>query len=97
MARARRSYRIRVPINGRRIRQVLIDPHYEEKHPDISDELILKLVDRLDGGEFQASDRKKDWEFYILDRMPYEGKLYRLVWCTQEEAIFIGVINCFRR
>ena len=97
MSRVRRSYKIKVTINGRDIRQAVIDPHYEEKHPDISDELILSLIERLDGGEYQSSDRKHDWEFFMLDRIPYQGKRYRLVWCMRDHEIFIGIINCFRR
>ena len=39
-------------VNGRRIEEVVIDPHYKEKHPDISAALILDLVKGLDGKEF---------------------------------------------
>jgi len=59
--------------------------------------LILKLVATLDGGEFRPEEREDDWEFFMLDRIPFEGKQYRLVWCMRDQCLFIGVINCFRR
>jgi hypothetical protein len=93
----RRSYSRKLTVNGREITEVVVDPYYEKKHPDISDELILKLVEYLNGKLFAPSERKEDWEFFMLDRVPHEGRLYRLVWCMQDSCLFIGVINCFRR
>ena len=73
----RRSYPIQIVINGREVNEVVIDPHYAEKHPDISDSLILKLVATLDAGEFQPEEREDDWEFFMIDRIPFEGRQYR--------------------
>jgi hypothetical protein len=84
-------------VNGRQIDEVVIDPHYKEKHPDISDALILDLVKGLDGREFQVQERAGKWEFFMLDRIEYGGKLYRLVWCLHDSFPFLGVVNCFRR
>ena len=93
----RRSYEMRLRVNGRLIEEVVIDPHYETKHPDIDDGLILELVRRLDGREFQPEARQGEWEFYVLDRIGYRGRQYRLVWCQRDASPFLGVINCFRR
>lgn len=93
----RRSYKMHIVVNGRSIEEVVIDPHYEAKHPDIDDELILKLVQRLDGKEFQPETRHDEWEFYVLDRIEFRGKRYRLVWCQRDVSPLLGVINCFRR
>ena len=93
----RRSYPLRLTINGRAIEEVIIDPHYEENHPEINDSLILALVRKLDGRELQPEERSDDWEFFMLDRLEHEEKLYRLVWCMRDNCLFIGVINCFRR
>lgn len=93
----RRAYNLTLTINGRLITEVVIDPHYEEKHPDISDQLILELVRELDGKEYAPSVRQDDWEFFTLDHLEHKGKQYRLVWCMQDHALFIGVINAFRR
>ena len=93
----RRTYNLTITVNGRLILEVVIDPHYEEKHSDIDDALILELVKKLDGKEFKPEERDGDWEFFMVDDLDYESKKYRLVWCMREHAIFIGVINAFRR
>jgi hypothetical protein len=93
----RRSYPLVIKINGRQIEEVVIDPHYEEKHPDINDSLILDLVGKLNGLEFQPEERDGDWEFFMLDRLEHEGRAYRLVWCLRDHHLFVGIINCFRR
>lgn len=67
----RRSYKMHLVVNGGSIEEVVFDRHYEVKHPDIDDELILKLVRRLDGKEFQPDARHGVWQFYVLDRIEY--------------------------
>jgi hypothetical protein len=84
-------------VNGRRINEVIIDPHYEKKHKDIDDALILNLVRSLDGKEFRSDEYQDGFEFFMLDRISYNGKFYGLVWCMQDHSMFIGVINAFRR
>ena len=93
----RRSYVLSVTVNGRQVTEVVIDPHYETKHAEISDALILELVKGLDGKEFQPDERDGEWEFFMLDRMEHRGKQYRLIWCMRDGRPFLGVINCFRR
>jgi hypothetical protein len=75
----RRSHALSLTVNGRQINEVLIDSHYEQKHPEISDALILELVKELDGKEFKPDERDGEWEFFMLDRIEYQGKQYRLV------------------
>ena len=93
----RRVYRVELVVNGRPVTEVIIDPHYEIKHPDIDDALILRLVSILDGKEFQPDERVGEWQFFMVDRIKYRGKQYRLVWCMRDDASLLGVINCFRR
>ena len=93
----RGSYGIDIVVNGQRIKEVIIDPHYKEKHPDITDEIICRLVLALNGKEFAHEMIRDGFRFYMLDRIPLDRKLYRLVWCVQDGFIYIGVINAFRR
>ena len=93
----RRAYRLSLTVNGRQVNEVVIDPHYETKHADISDALILELVKGLDGKEFQPDERDGEWEFFMLDRMEHRGRQYRLIWCMRNGSPLLGVINCFRR
>ena len=94
---ARRTYNMVLMVNGRLINEIVIDPHYEKKHSDIDDTLILELVRKLDGREFAASERVGEFEFFMLDRIQHGEKLYRLVWCMHDHSMYIGVINAFRR
>lgn len=93
----RRSYPIDIIVNGRKITEVVIDSHYEQKHPDIDDKLILELVTGLNGKEFRPEERDGEWEYFMLDHIEYQKKLYRLIWCLRDQCLFLGVINCFRR
>lgn len=52
---ARREYSIDLTINGRRLKKLVIDPHYEIKHSEsVNDEIIIQLVNELDGGFYRV-------------------------------------------
>ncbi|MBC7690315.1 MAG: hypothetical protein H7222_00970 [Methylotenera sp.] len=85
----RRTYSADLVIDGRPIHEIVIDPHYEAKHEDIDDVLILELVGGLDGREFQAESRDGEWEFFMLDRIDFQSKQYRLIWCLRDDCLFI--------
>ena len=51
---SRRTYPIDIEINERRLKPVVIDPHYEEKHADcVDDQIVLQLVQLLNGRIFK--------------------------------------------
>jgi len=94
----RREYAIQISVNGISITKVIIDPHYEERHAEsINDEIILNLVKMLDGQYFEADEVKSPFSYFVSDKMEYMGKHYRLIWLLEEDQIFIGVINAYRR
>ena len=95
----RREYNLAVTINGRLLRRVLIDPHYEAKHREsVDDAVILDLVRDLDARVFLPEDRDPDgFEYYVRDPAYREGKPFRIVWVLHPDQDFIGVVNCFRR
>lgn len=94
----RREYDISITVNRKRISKVIIDPHYEEKHAaSISDEIILNLVNDLDGREFEPDDEDPPYAYFTTDKMELEGKFYKLVWLLEDEQIYIGVVNAYRR
>lgn len=94
----RRSYKLKLTINEIMINEVIIDPHYQAKHNEtINDELILNLVKKLNESEFTPVDVKDNYQYFINDPIYYNDKPYRLVWLIEQDKLYIGVINAFRR
>ena len=94
----RRNYPISITINQIAIRTVIIDDHYEEKHSStINDELILKLVQTLDQKLFEPVDVKPPYSYFVTEQMEYNHHHYKLIWLLEEDEIYIGVVNAYRR
>ena len=93
----RREYDISIVFNGVRIKKVIIDPHFEKKHSDsINDEIILQLVKLLDGEIFEPREENPPFS-YFAEELTFNEKLYRLVWLLEDNQIYIGVVNAYRR
>lgn len=94
----RRAYAVNVTINGLHLSQAIIDPHYELKHStSITDELILRLVQLLDGNDFSPEADDEVYEYFVTENMALDDKLYRLIWLTEKDKFYIGVVNAYRR
>ncbi|HXH29355.1 MAG TPA: hypothetical protein VNJ01_00960 [Bacteriovoracaceae bacterium] len=93
----RRSYKINsIVVNGKIYSEVVIDPHYEEKHSEyITDELILDLVLCLNG-RFEIPVDAQDGYDYYATIIELNKKQYRLIWLLEENAVYVGVVNAFR-
>ena len=95
---SRREYKTDIVINEIRITKIIIDPHFEEKHKSsINDEIIIRLVEGLNGMKFTAESVSPPFKYYKRDRIFLDGKYYRLIWLLQEGQIYIGVVNAHRR
>jgi hypothetical protein len=96
---SRRIYNRQLRINGKSFTEVVIDPHYEEKHASsVNDEVIIGLVMQLDGKTFQPTDIDEDgYQYFVNDHLEYEGKFYKLIWLIHDEQIYVGVVNAYRR
>ncbi len=92
----RTEYHLLIWINGRAYNKVVIDQHYKEKHAEsINDELILELLEKLNGEtipiEFEHG------EFQYLTREVLRGdRPYRLILVIDIFESYLGVINAFR-
>ena len=96
--KSRREYLVKISVNGHRISRVVIDPHYELKHShSISDETILALVNLLDGGRFDPESVGGDFQYFVSDGLPLNGKNYKLIWLIEKNEIYIGIVNAYRR
>ena len=85
-----------ITVNDVKVVEVIIDPHYEVKHADhIDDELILKLVQKLDG-RHELPETQDGAYSYFATLIELSSKQYRLIWLLEKSAIYIGVINAFR-
>jgi len=94
----RREYVVSLTINGVKISKAIIDSHYELRHADsISDDLILRLLQLLDGQEFEPEQEIDEYQYFVSDRLEFEGKYYKLIWLLEKNQIYIGVINAYRR
>jgi len=78
-----RYYQLRKPllVNERVINQIIISSHYEISHPYLTDEIILEMVQQLDGKIFQVEDTKTNpkREFFSQDKLEYQEYYYKLV------------------
>jgi hypothetical protein len=67
----------------------------------MTDELVLELVQSLDGRSFDADSTSRGIEYYAVDiqilAQAKRTKLYRLVWLFEGNCLeIIGVINAYR-
>lgn len=93
----RRRYKIKaISVNGIRVREVIISNHYQENHLKyMNDDLILKLVNELDGRR-EIPVAEKEGFSYFVTLVEHSEKPYKLVWLLEEGAIYIGVVNAHR-
>lgn len=54
----RRVYPIKLVVNGCLLKEIHIDPHFEEKHPYMTDEKIFEIVQILNNRRFVPQNRK---------------------------------------
>ena len=74
----RNIYSLSLEVNNQSFSQIDISQHYQEKHPDISDELILELLKLfVDKKEIQPDKLTSD--YFVLERIIYKDKKYKLV------------------
>ena len=94
----KRVYDLHLRINNRLIRQVIIDSHYELKHAkSINDDLILDLVSLLNERSFDPEKTIGTFQYFKADPIFFNGLSYRLIWVLEENKLYVGVINAFRR
>ena len=94
MTDERREYPLSITFNKRCFSRVIIDSHYEKKHPEINDELILELMKLLHGKEIDPVDESNGFK-YFAHELHCQNKPYRIV-LTYSDDSFLGVINAFR-
>lgn len=72
------TYPLNFEVNGYYFSQVDISQHYKEKHPDITDKLILELLKLfVDKRTFQPD--KQTTDYFVLEKILHHGKKYKLI------------------
>jgi hypothetical protein len=92
----RKEYNQRLKINHHQIRLVIIDQHYKENHPDVTDEIILDLVRSLDGEDFPIESERGDFQYFTVEPVFKDDAPYRIVMVLCIYDDYLGVINAFR-
>ena len=88
MSEARRSHPLTIRFNERLFTRVEIDPHFEKKHPDMTDPIILELVKALEGKISPAVDEDHGFKFFV-EHPWLHGKAYRII-LTYSDADVLG-------
>jgi hypothetical protein len=92
----RRSYQISMVFNGIYINKLIIDGHYEEKHPEMSDDIILNLIKNLNGCLRKPVQKREEFSYYVEDPALFNDKPYRLIMVSEEGKQYLGIVNAFR-
>ncbi len=93
----RQIYLKRLVVNGKRFRRVIVDSHYEERHPELNDKTVLGVVEALSGLFFLYEKMlPSGYLVFVTEPVWADAKPYRLVWTYHPENDYLGVITCFR-
>lgn len=92
----RKEYQLKLTLNKRSISKVIIDQHYQLNHPEMSDELILELVETQNNRNIPIESEIGGFQYFKVEPVIHKDKPYRLVLLLCMNDDFLGVINAFR-
>ena len=83
--------------NGKPITKITITDHYQQKHSEITNELILNIFyQKLNGLEMKPFKKHDKREVFIWDWASYQGKAYHLTfWFENNNSDWLWVRNCY--
>ena len=88
-----------IEFNGTVVSRVVIDQHYKENHDDISDELILDMLEFKVNGVPVDPDSETDedgFRYFKIEQLEFQDRYYRMILLTCKNEDFLGVVNAFR-
>jgi len=90
------EYQFNLTFNGQKISKLTITDHYQQKHSDITNELIVSLVKMLDGIRLDESDYHGNCKTFKW-AVKYHEKNYRLIfWQENNNPQGLWIRNCYR-
>ena len=93
----RRRYERKINFNGRDYNWVVIDPHYKEKHNDLNDWVILRVLEEIKSQQMLTESSEDGFAYFTLEALVMNHKSYRLIICIPSDHEYLGVVNCYRR
>jgi len=82
--------------NGKLITKITITDHYQQEHPEITNELILNIFQAKLNGE-RREPRKKHGKrnIFVEERISYQNQKYRLIfWFKDGATNHLWARNC---
>lgn len=92
----RKQYFLQIRINGRDLTRVIIDQHYKQNHPDVTDEIILDLLRSVDREDFPIESEIDGFQYFTAEPLFRGQDPYRIVMVLYIFDDYLGVINAFR-
>jgi hypothetical protein len=82
--------------NTKKINQITITDHYQQEHPEITNELILNIFQtKLNGVRREPRKKHDKRDIFVEERISYNEKKYRLVfWFKDYTDNHLWVRNC---
>ena len=90
------EHMLRLNVNGRKLNRVVIDFHFKQRHPDITIEVIMALVKKLEHEDVLKHSENTSFEYFSHEPIIYDGNPYRIVFYLHKSENYLGVINAFR-
>ncbi|MCE8162885.1 MAG: hypothetical protein I3273_01035 [Candidatus Moeniiplasma glomeromycotorum] len=90
------EYEAKITFRNQEIVKITITDHYQEKHSEITHELILGIVNLLNGKRLEPRKKHGNRDIYVWDRIVYNQKKYRLIfWFKDNETNHLWIRNCY--
>ncbi|WNE41110.1 MAG: hypothetical protein mread185_000707 [Mycoplasmataceae bacterium] len=89
------EYDCHLNFNGQKITKLTITDHWQAKHPEISIDLIVKLVNKLDGKEAELTNYQGERKVFKW-RTFYQNNAYRIIfWFKDSTTNHLWIRNCY--
>ena len=89
------EYECDLTFNGQKITKFTLTDHWRINHPEVPQELIVKLVRKLSGKEVELTDYVGSRKVFRW-RTSYQGQSYRLVfWFKDGVEDHLWIRNCY--
>ncbi|WNE40223.1 MAG: hypothetical protein GBAus27B_000290 [Mycoplasmataceae bacterium] len=80
------------------ITEITITDHYQQNHPELTNELILNILKEKVHGRIRMKPRTKHdkRDIYVFENFLYQGKKYRLIfWFKDNSNSHLWIRNCY--